>query len=123
MKVLIGILPFLFLVFSSNTVSSQTSYTIKGKVTDLKTGESMIGVHVVVKDKVYGTVTGNDGSFTLKTQVKPPFVIQISYVGYEPMVVEVKDEMTFLDIKIKEQNKEYYINTNPFYIRKLLSTL
>jgi outer membrane receptor protein involved in Fe transport len=103
MKALIGILPFLFLVFISNTVSSQTNYTIKGKVTDLKTGESMIGVHVVVKDIVYGTVTGSDGSFTLKTKVKPPFAIQISYVGYEPMLVEVKDEITFLDIKIKEQ--------------------
>jgi hypothetical protein len=63
----------------------------------------MIGVHVVVKNNVYGTVTGNDGSFELKTQVKPPFVLHISYVGYETLEVEVKDESTFLDIKIKEQ--------------------
>ncbi|HSO86891.1 MAG TPA: TonB-dependent receptor [Draconibacterium sp.] len=103
MKNLTCILPLLFLILSSYSISAQSNFTIKGKITDSKSGESMIGVHVVVKDNVYGTVTGNDGSFELKTQVKPPFVIHISYVGYETMEVEVKDESTFLDIKIKEQ--------------------
>ncbi len=103
MKTLTFVLPFLFFILFFNTVFSQPSYTINGKITDSKSGESMIGVHVVVKDNVYGTVTGNDGTFVLKTQVKPPFFIHISYVGYEPTEVEVKDERTVLDIKIKEQ--------------------
>ena len=103
MKVLFSVLSTLLIILYSNTAFSQSSYTIKGKITDAKSGESMIGVHVVVKDNVYGTVTGNDGTFVLKTQVKPPFLIHVSYVGYEANEVEVKDENTFLDIKIKEQ--------------------
>jgi iron complex outermembrane recepter protein len=103
MKTLTCILSLLFLILSSYSVLSQSSSTIKGKITDSKSRESMIGVHVVIKNNVYGTVTGNDGSFELKTQVKPPFVLHISYVGYETLEVEVKDESTFLDIKIKEQ--------------------
>jgi len=94
---------FLLAILFSNQVSSQSLHEIKGKITDSKSGESMIGVHIAVKDNVYGAVTGNDGRFVLKTKIKPPFVIHISYVGYEPKEVDVKDEKTFLDIKIKEQ--------------------
>jgi outer membrane receptor protein involved in Fe transport len=103
MKILISIFSLLFIFIFSESALSQIRYTIKGKIIDAKSGESMIGVHVVVKDNVYGTVTGNDGSFVLITQVKPPFIIHVSYVGYEPTEFEVKDESTFHNIKIKEQ--------------------
>lgn len=102
MKTLTCILPILLVMLSPNCIFGQTSY-IMGKITDSRSGELMIGVHVVVKDKVYGTVTGNDGNFILKTQEKLPFFIHVSYVGYESQELEVKDENTFLNIKLKEQ--------------------
>ena len=63
----------------------------------------MVGVHIAIKNDVYGTVSGNDGDFVLKTHRPPPFVLHISYVGYVPQDIEVKDETTFLDIKMEEQ--------------------
>jgi hypothetical protein len=103
MKTLTCILPFLFFILFSSIISAQNVSEIKGKIVDSRSGELMVGVHVVVKDKVYGTVTGNDGSFVLKTQEKLPFFIRVSYVGYEPHELEVKDESTYLNIKLKEQ--------------------
>ena len=65
-----NLLSILIFFLISIPISAQT-FEIKGKVTESKTGESMIGVHIVVSGDVYGTVTGHDGSFVLKTLKSP----------------------------------------------------
>ncbi|WP_340112394.1 TonB-dependent receptor [Maribellus mangrovi] len=103
MKIRNVLLFFSSLILSSASISAQENYTIKGHVSDIKSEESLIGVHVVVKDNVYGTITGSDGDFDLTTKLKPPFYIDISYMGFETQEVYVSDVDTFLDIKLKEQ--------------------
>ena len=94
-----NLLSILIFFSISNSVSAQT-FEIKGKVTELKTGESMIGVHIVVSGDMYGTVSGYDGSFVLKTLKSPPFKLHFSFVGFESQEIEVRQENEFVDIRL-----------------------
>jgi len=102
MKAIFYLIIFLIFVLNLNSVSAQ-SYEIKGKITDSKSGEPMIGVHITIKNDIYGTITGNDGVFVLKTHIPPPVVLHISYVGFVSQDIEVTSATTFLDIKMEEQ--------------------
>lgn len=83
-------------------ILAQTS-EIKGRITDSKSGEPLVGAYVVVKNEVYGTISGNNGAFDLKIQQSLPAVISISYVGYVSKDIEVTSPTASLDIKMEEQ--------------------
>jgi len=92
------------IIFSSlfcNPAKSQ-NYEIRGKVTDQKSGGIMAGVNISVKGQVYGTITGNDGIFVLRSP-KMPVTLLFSYVGYITKEVEVNGTGLSLDIKMEEQ--------------------
>lgn len=93
----------ILIFFSISIPISAQTFEIKGKVTDSKTGEPMIGVHIVVSGDVYGTVTGYDGSFVLKTLKSPPLKLHFSFVGFESQEIEVSKENNYVEIKLKEQ--------------------
>jgi hypothetical protein len=97
-----GQMAFLIFILFINSVSAQT-YEIRGKITDDRSGEPMVGVHIAVKNDIQGTITGSDGYFVLKTNVAPPLVLRISYVGYVPQEIEVSAANLFLDIVMEEQ--------------------
>jgi len=86
----------------SITISAQ-SFEIKGKITDSNTGEPMIGVNIAIVGDVYGTVSGYDGNFVLKSKIAPPFTLRFSFVGYESLDFAVTGSGKLLDIKMKEQ--------------------
>ena len=70
---------FLFL-FSIGSAFAQTG-TIKGKVTDKNTGESLIGVNVVY-DVGKGTVSDIEGNYSLQLEYGK-YELIVSYVGFE----------------------------------------
>ena len=77
---------------------------IKGKVIDEKNGEPLIGVHITtVGTELHGTVSGYDGTFSLKLKTKPPFKLHFSYVGFQPVEIEADDDSKTLNIKMSEQ--------------------
>ena len=78
-------------------------FEIRGKITEAGSGEPMTGVNVTIKDNLYGTISGNDGNFLLKTHLAPPLVLKISFVGFAPQEIEITGETSFLDIKMEEQ--------------------
>lgn len=102
MKVLTCLFILLVSVFVLSPLSGQT-IEIKGKVAEAKSGEPMVGVHIAVKNEVYGTITGNDGEFVLKTRLKLPLVLEITFVGFVPVEIEVTKESKVLDVKMEEQ--------------------
>ncbi len=55
---------------------------ISGKVTDERTGETMVGVTIQVKGTTSGTTTSVDGTFTIELQVADA-VLVFSYLGYD----------------------------------------
>ena len=65
---------------------------ITGHVTDVRTGEPLIGASVIVKsEKGQGVVTDIDGNFSLKTKTEAPLTLRVEYVGYRPLDVDVYD--------------------------------
>jgi len=84
--------------------------TIRGTVIADKTGETLIGVNILVKEKGTGTITDLDGNFSL--QLEPgTYALQFSYITYQTTTVEgieVKpDDVTVLDnIRLAESSME-----------------
>ena len=65
---------------------------IKGRVTDVRTGEPLIGAAVIVKsERGSGVVTDVDGNFSLQTKLDAPLTLKVEYVGYRPLDVDVYD--------------------------------
>jgi iron complex outermembrane receptor protein len=94
-------IPILVFVAASVTAFGQT--TISGKVLDATSGDPLVGVNIVVKGKVIGTVTDGDGSFFLKVSFNPPFAISVSYVTHRTVDIDITDANTSnLEIKMEE---------------------
>ncbi len=78
---------------------------IAGKVTDDKTGESIIGANVIIKGTANGTSTDVDGNFTLNVTAGT-YTVEVKYVGYQSKeVADVKVEgkgVTSVNITIAE---------------------
>jgi TonB-linked SusC/RagA family outer membrane protein len=69
--------------------TQQQPASISGTVTDAN-GEPLIGVSIAVKETVAGTVTDDDGKFTI--QANPGSTLQFSYIGYVTKTVIVGSE-------------------------------
>ncbi len=65
-------------------------YKLRGVVSDATTGETLIGANVLLKGTTTGAVTDVDGRFELLVNELPPYTLVISYIGYNPLEVEVK---------------------------------
>lgn len=72
------------LAFSQNLIT--------GHISDVRTGESLIGASVIVKsEKGQGVVTDIDGNFSLQTKVEAPLTLRVEFIGYRPLDVDVYD--------------------------------
>lgn len=92
----------LFATLLTLSVYAQETISVKGTITDAKTGDSLIGVSVVSKDSPgTGTITDIDGNFNLN--VKKGTTLVISYVGYQ--TTEIVAELTTIDVKLKESEE------------------
>ena len=76
--------------------------TLRGKILDRETGETLPGATIAVKNKPTGTTTDFDGNYELKLE-PGSYTIEISYVSYTKQIFE--------DIKIEESEVEI-LNTN-----------
>ncbi len=70
-------------LLSLSLVFAQT--TIKGKVTDKDTQESVIGANIRVAGGTAGAVTDVDGNFAFKVEGEGEKTIEVSFVGYETL--------------------------------------
>ncbi|MCS6974404.1 MAG: TonB-dependent receptor [Cyclobacteriaceae bacterium] len=74
--------------------------TISGKVKD-ETGTPMPGVNIVVAGTTDGTVSDQNGDFSLSTQKAPPFKLRFSFIGYRTKEVEISGAASNLDISME----------------------
>ncbi len=73
---------------------------VEGTVTDIRTGELLIGVTVSVKGTTSGTVTDIDGHYRLASEkVTPSSVIVYSYIGYTT-IEETPGNRTVIDVML-----------------------
>lgn len=71
---------FLLMLFIN--VFSQEKHTVSGYIIDKETGESLIGVNVIWKEKFQGTTSNTYGFFSL-TLPEGEVNIDFSYIGYQ----------------------------------------
>ncbi len=84
--------------------------SIRGKVYDNGTGETLVGVTVIIVGTTQGTITDLDGEFSMETNTGS-YTVQLSYISYNTLsinnVVVKANEVTFLDnLRLKESSLE-----------------
>ncbi|MEO0069839.1 MAG: TonB-dependent receptor [candidate division WOR-3 bacterium] len=78
--------------------------TIRGRVTDKKTGEPLIAVNVIVIGTELGAATDANGVYEIINVPPGRYKLTASYVGYQEMTVSdvlvVQDNVTVVDFKL-----------------------
>ncbi|HCC70696.1 MAG TPA: hypothetical protein DEQ09_06035 [Bacteroidales bacterium] len=79
----------------------QDNHTISGKITDMETGEDLIGVSVLIPALVKGVATNSYGFYSLSLP-EGTYTITYSYMGYEPVKRElylIKNQVINIEMK------------------------
>ena len=82
----------ILLIVTVNTIfslSAQTGQTLKGRVFDADTHEPLIGATILIKESqpARGATTDVNGDFSIEDVALGRINIQVSYIGYEPIVI------------------------------------
>ena len=110
----IYLLPLLFLVFPD--LMAQNSHTIRGYVRTQESNEALIGATVAIPALGLGTVTNEQGFYTLQVP-DGSYTLKASYVGYEttnwPLIVEGSSQTINLQLTASSsQLKEVVVEAN-----------
>lgn len=97
-----------FLLLFSLSIScafAQSNGKITGKITDSKTGESIIGASVLIKGTSIGASTNVDGIFTLNTVRPGTYILDVTYISYQaksvPAIIVKAGAITNIDISME----------------------
>ena len=107
--------------FVSSAMAQSGSGTLKGKITDKKTGEVLPFVNVVVQQgdrQISGSASDINGVYTIKPLTPGSYNVVVSFVGYQKAQVNGvtinSDQITFLDFALNPtavQMKEVQVTT------------
>lgn len=107
------------LLFFFFTFHAQEKYTLSGSISDEKTGETLIGVNVIINELKTGTVTNEYGFYSI-TLPKGTYSVTISYLGFGDLNETVNLEQNIRkNFTIKESNvelNEVVVTENPYKI-------
>ncbi|SHE37513.1 TonB-dependent Receptor Plug Domain [Mariniphaga anaerophila] len=95
------------LLFTGIFTNAQTLYVLSGNVTDMSTGESLVGAAVAVAEKDgIGAFSNSYGFYSLSLE-SGEYRILVQFTGYETMVIPVDlRKNTKLDIELNKSNYE-----------------
>ncbi len=97
------------LSFSVN-LKAQEAGAITGTVVDAETGETLIGVNIIIEGTTIGTSTDLDGRYTIKNIEPGSYTLIASYVSFQRQTitgVEVNaDGATKLDLTLQPETEE-----------------
>ncbi|WP_418512074.1 TonB-dependent receptor [Corallibacter sp.] len=72
----------LSLLLSAFSLQAQEKFTLSGKVTDVLSNETLIGVNIIIPELQTGSVTNEYGFYSI-TLPEGSYTIQISYLGFK----------------------------------------
>ncbi len=78
--------------------------TITGKVTSQSTRESLPGVSISVKQTTRGTISDENGNYSLR--VKKGEIVVFSFLGYQPIEQTITSSSQTLNVALSDNNKE-----------------
>ncbi|HHZ63944.1 MAG TPA: hypothetical protein EYN51_00335 [Flavobacteriales bacterium] len=76
-------------IFLVLTLVSIAQVKVKGTIKDDNTGETIVGATVILKGSITGGLTDIDGKFEFTVPESPPFVLVVSYLGFQTQEFEV----------------------------------
>lgn len=94
---------FTLFLFFSTTIFSQ--YSITGTVKNIE-NEALVGANVIIQKTFNGTSCNTNGEFQFKNLKKGEYLLEFSFIGYEPQIQKVNlTENQHLDIILTENSK------------------
>ena len=84
---IIGIV--LFPILAQTAIGQDLTQTVRGTVIEADSKLPLIGVQVIIVDSnpLRGTTTNNNGDFRLERVPIGRITLQLSYIGYEPLII------------------------------------
>ncbi|MBP7398997.1 MAG: TonB-dependent receptor [Chitinophagales bacterium] len=79
-------LGILLLIIGISSTQAQNC-GIRGQITDSKTGETLIGVNVVITGTTTGVATDLDGNYWIDDLEAGTYSISMSYISYSPQII------------------------------------
>ncbi len=92
------------LVFMLSLQAQQTR-KVSGKVVDLKTGETLIGVSIIIKGSTKTTITDYDGNYSIEVPDIANDTLVFSYIGYQAMQEPVKNR-TYITVQLNSADQQ-----------------
>lgn len=93
----------LALLFSLSIFAQNNLLQISGQIHDKKTNETLVGAIIQLKGTNVVTTTDADGKFVLKSALKFPFIISVSFVGYDNQEFTVENEKSNINLQLNPQ--------------------
>ncbi|MFC5623505.1 TonB-dependent receptor [Algoriphagus winogradskyi] len=94
---------FLSALLVSLSFGSAIAQTIvSGTITDADTQETLVGVNILVKGKVIGTISDLSGKYSLNVNQDPPLTLVFSMVGYNTQEVDITSAQSTVNIQLEE---------------------
>lgn len=106
----IKILALVLSIFHLNLGMAGTTGNLSGKVTDVSTGEELLGVNVLIVGSGRGGTTNTKGEFLVAGIAPGTYTLRVSAVGYKTIearniVIEV-DETTVYNVRLASEDIE-----------------
>ena len=74
---------------------------LTGNVTDSKTGEKLESVNIFLPELQRGSITDNNGNYSIEKLPEGSFSVQFSYVGYKSKIIPVLLKGNEIDLNVK----------------------
>lgn len=85
--------------FAQNKDEATINSRLHGTVIDATNKQTLPGVVVKIKGTTHAVATSTEGTFDFVTGQKLPYILQLSFIGYEPLELEVKTSPVTIELK------------------------
>src|SRR3954470_20757703 len=96
-----------FSILSLQLHAQDKTFSIAGKVVDVKSGQPLAGASVFCQNTTIGTISKSDGTFSMRLN-NGGYDMIISYTGYETRNIRINKDVKDKDslvIEMKEEDK------------------
>ena len=78
------------LILSAAQMVAAPALSLSGYITDIKTGDPLIGANVFLQDTQYGSATDELGYYSIAGVPSGSYKVTISFIGYETLEKSIK---------------------------------
>ncbi|NWF89585.1 MAG: TonB-dependent receptor [Ignavibacteriaceae bacterium] len=101
---------FFLIVLVNISVFAGVTGKLVGKVTDIRSGEALIGANILIEGTNLGGATDIDGKFIILNIPPGTYQVKVSFIGYESIIISqvkiVVDQTTSLPVQLRQGSVE-----------------